>query len=69
MVRFDTNKGSYVRMKLIEKMIDHLDIPSSIIHRVGSGTVLLHLIAVLIPVIFFVKFQIQKTINNFDMIW
>ena len=36
MVRFDTNKGSYVRMKLIEKMIDHLDIPSSIIHRVGQ---------------------------------
>jgi hypothetical protein len=28
-------KGSYVRMKLMEKMIDHLDIPSSIILRVG----------------------------------
>jgi hypothetical protein len=36
MVRFDNNKGTYVRMKLIEKMIDHMDIPSSIILRVRT---------------------------------
>ncbi len=27
-------KGAYVRMKLVEKMIDHMDIPSSIIPKV-----------------------------------
>ncbi len=36
MVRFDMKKGSYVRMKLVEKMIDHMDIPSSIIPKVGK---------------------------------
>jgi hypothetical protein len=34
MVRFDMKKGAYVRMKLVEKMIDHMDIPSSIIPKV-----------------------------------
>jgi hypothetical protein len=36
MVRFDMKKGAYVRMKLVEKMIDHMDIPSSIIPKVGK---------------------------------
>jgi hypothetical protein len=37
MVRFDMKKGAYVRMKLVEKMIDHMDIPSSIIPKVGQS--------------------------------
>jgi hypothetical protein len=36
MVRFDMKKGAYVRMKLVEKMIDHMDIPSSIIPKAGK---------------------------------
>jgi len=36
MVRFDVKKGTYVRMKLFEKMIDHMDIPSSIISKVRN---------------------------------
>jgi hypothetical protein len=36
MVRFDMKKGAYVRMKLVEKMIDHMDIPSSIIPKVAK---------------------------------
>jgi hypothetical protein len=38
MVRFDMKKGAYVRMKLVEKMIDHMDIPSSIIPKVHGQT-------------------------------
>ena len=32
-IRYDHNVGGYVEIKLVERMIDHLDIASTCIHK------------------------------------
>ena len=32
-IRFDHNKGDFIELKLVERMIDHLNIDSTCIHK------------------------------------